>query len=145
MTEWEQYFQKLQHVLIFDENNPDVTEISENENCNKKIIQNDAGSSQNKPHDKHKTHSLDEYAERMEKLRAIPRHLNIDKRKTLDVHPETQKFFHEAINTETQNKNDCQNMCLCNQKYILDWMKKTSLVMYYGKNVTIAKNIMNYI
>ena len=60
MTEWEQHFQKLQHGLIFDKNNPDVTERSKDEKCNKKLIQNDAGSSQNKLHDRHKTHSLDE-------------------------------------------------------------------------------------
>ena len=99
ITEWEQHFQKLQHGLTFDENNPDVIENSEDENCNKKI-QDDAGSSQDKSHDRHKTHSLDEYAEKMERLRATPRHLNIDKRKTLDVQPEIQKFPHETYNTE---------------------------------------------
>ena len=82
MTEWEQHFQKLQQGLIFDENNPNATESSEDENCNKKLTQNDAGSSQNKSHDKYKTHSLDEYIENMvEKLRAVPKHLNIDKKK----------------------------------------------------------------
>ena len=81
ITEWEQYFDKLQHSLIFDENNPDVIDTSENENCNKKLIQNDIGPSQNKSHDKYKIHSLDEYAENiMEKLRAIPKHLNINKK-----------------------------------------------------------------
>ena len=48
MTKWEQHFNKLQHGLIFDENNPDVIESSENENCNKELSRNDAGSSQNK-------------------------------------------------------------------------------------------------
>ena len=77
--------------MIFDEDNPNVIESSENENCNKKLIQNDAGSSQDKLHDKYKTHSLDKCVENMmEKLRAIPRHLNIDKRKTLDVQPDYQ-------------------------------------------------------
>ena len=76
ITKWEQHFNKLQHGLIFDENNPDVTDTSENENCNKKLIQNDAGSLQNKSHDIYKIHSLDECVEKMmEKLRAIPRHL----------------------------------------------------------------------
>ena len=90
MTEWEQHFQKLQYGLTFDENNPDVTESSENENCNKIFIQDDAGLSQNKFYDKYKTHSLDECAENMVKgLRAVPKHLNIDKKKTLDVQPET--------------------------------------------------------
>ena len=67
MTEWEQHFSKLQHGLIFYEDNPDVTESSEDENCNKRIIQNDTGSSQNKSYDKYKTHSLDECAENMVK------------------------------------------------------------------------------
>ena len=68
--------------MIFDENNPDVIDISENENCNKMLIQNDAGPSQNKSHDKHKTHSLDECAENiMKERRAVPKHLNIEKKK----------------------------------------------------------------
>ena len=79
MTEWEQHFDKLQHGLIFGENNPDVTDTFENDNCNKKLIQNDIGPSQNKSYDRHKTHSLDEFAENiMKELRAVPRHLNID-------------------------------------------------------------------
>ena len=46
MAEWEQHFNKLQHGLIFDENNPDMIDTSENENCTKKLLQNDyAGSS----------------------------------------------------------------------------------------------------
>ena len=86
MAEWEWHFDKLQHGLTFDENNPDVSDTSENENCNKKLTQNDAGSSQNKSHDKYKTHSLDEYVEnKIKSLRAVPKHLYIDKRKTLDV------------------------------------------------------------
>ena len=81
MTEWEQHFQKLQHGLIFDENNPDMIENSENENCNKKLTQNDIGLSQNKSYDKYKTHSLDECVGNMvKKLLAIPKHLNIDKK-----------------------------------------------------------------
>ena len=72
--------------MIFDKNNPDVINISENENYNKKLIPNDTGSSQNKSHDKYKIHSLDECVEKMmEKLRAVPKYLNIDKKKTLDV------------------------------------------------------------
>ena len=93
ITKWEQHFNKLQHGLIFDENNPNVTESSKNENCNKKLTQNDTGSSQNKSHDKHKTHSLDECVENMvKKLRAVPRHLNIDKKNTLDVQPYKKSF-----------------------------------------------------
>ena len=82
ITEWEQHFDKLQYGLIFDENNTDVIDTSENENCNKKLIQKDVGSSQDKSHNKHKIHSLDECVENMvKKLRAIPKHLNIDKKK----------------------------------------------------------------
>ena len=82
IKKWEQHFDKLQHGLTFDENNPDVIDISENDNCNKKLIQNDTGPSQDKSHDKYKTHSLNKCAENMvKKLQAIPRHLNIDKKK----------------------------------------------------------------
>ena len=82
ITKWNQHFDKLQHGLILDKNNPDVIDISEDDNCNKKLIQNDAGPSQDKLYDRHKTHSLDECAENMVKeLRAIPKHLNINKKK----------------------------------------------------------------
>ena len=56
IIKWEQHFGKLQYGLTFDENNPDVIDISEDENFNKKLIQDDAGSSQNKSHNKHKKH-----------------------------------------------------------------------------------------
>ena len=79
MAKWEQHFNKFQHGLIFDENNPDVIENSENENCNTKLIQIDIGSSQNKLYNKHKKHSLDECAKNMvKKLRAIPKHASND-------------------------------------------------------------------
>ena len=79
--------------MIFDENNPDVTDISENENCNKKLMQNDTGSSQNKTHDKHKKHSLDEYVKSMvERLRAVPKHLNMDKKKRWTFNLTQKKF-----------------------------------------------------
>ena len=82
MAKWENHFNKLQYGLTFDENNPDVTGTSEDENCNKKLIQNDTGSSQDKLYDKHKTHSLDECTENItEKLQAAPKHLKIDKKK----------------------------------------------------------------
>ena len=41
-----------------------MTDISEDENCNKKLIQNDAGSSQDKSYDRYKKHSLDECAKK---------------------------------------------------------------------------------
>ena len=40
---------------------------SENENCNKKLLQNDAGLSQNKLYNKHKIHLLNECAKNMVK------------------------------------------------------------------------------
>ena len=111
IAEWEQHFQKLQHGLIFDENNPDVIESSENENCNKNLIQNDAGPSQRKSYDKHKTYSLNECAENMVgKLRAIPRHLNIDKKKTPDVQPDSQKFLYETFNTVKKKQDHKRNI-----------------------------------
>ena len=45
MAEWEKHFNKLQQGLTFDEKNPNMIENSENENCDKKLMQNDAGSS----------------------------------------------------------------------------------------------------
>ena len=118
IKKWEKHFDKLQHGLTFEKNNPDVIDTSEDENCDKKLIQNDIGPSQNKSHDKHKTHSLDECVENMvEKLRAIPRHLNIDKKKTLDVQFDTQKFPHEKFNrakkSKTEPQTKCQSFCLC--------------------------------
>ena len=79
--------------MIFDENNPDMIDTSENENCNKKLIQNDTGSSQNKSHDKRKIYSLDECVENiLEGLRTIPRHLNIDKKKRWTFNLTEKKF-----------------------------------------------------
>ena len=126
ITKLEQYFNNLQHGLIFDENNPDMIDNSESKNCNKNLLQNDAGSSQNKSYNKHKTHSLDECAKNMvKKLRAIPKHaINDIGKKTSDAQPKNEFFFHETHNTETQNKKNCQNMCLCNQKYIWDLDQK---------------------
>ena len=120
MSEWEQHFDKLQHGLIFDENNPDVTDTSEDENCNKKLIQNDADPSQDKSYDRPRTHSLDECVKNtVERLLAIPRHLNIDKRKTLDVQPEIQKFPHETLNM-AKPQTECQSFCLCSHENIWD-------------------------
>ena len=100
-----------------------MIENSEDENCNKNLIQNDVGPSQNKSDDKHKTHSLDECAENIMKgLRAIPKHLNINTKKTLDVQFETQFFFHETFNT-TKPQIKCQSLCLCSQKNIWDSKK----------------------
>ena len=93
MTEWKQHFYKLQHGLTLNENNPDVFDTPENDNCNKKLIQIDAGPSQTKLHDINKTHSLDECAKNMVgELRAAPRHLNTDKKKRRTFNPIHRNF-----------------------------------------------------
>ena len=145
MSKWEQHFNKLQHGLTFDKNNPGVTDTFEDKNCYKKLIQDDASPSQNKSYDKHKTHSLDECVKNtVEKLLAVPRHLNIDKKKTLDVQPETQKFPQGKFNTaEPQTK--CQSFCLCSHEDIWDSDEKMLFNWECGKNVSIAKDIMNYV
>ena len=103
-----------------------MTNTSEDENYNKKLMQNDTGSSQNKSHDKHKKNSLDECAENMvKKLRAIPKHLNIDKRKTLDVQFDSQKLPHETFNM-AEPQTECQSFYLCSQQNIWDSEKKMS-------------------
>ena len=97
--------------MAFDENNPDVTESSEDENCNKKLIKDDAGSSQNKSYNKHKAHSLNECFKNMvKKLRTIPGHLNNDKskKKTLNAQPDAGKIPHEIHNTETESKKNAR-------------------------------------
>ena len=126
MAEWENHFNKLQYGLTFDENSPDVIDTFENENCNKKLIQYDAASSQNKSYDKHRTHSLDECVKNtVERLLAVLKHLNIDIKKTLDVQPDSQKFFYKTFNkAEPQTK--CQNLCLCSYENIWDSEKKMS-------------------
>ena len=77
----------------------------------------------------------------VEKLRAVPKHLNIDKRKTLDVRPETQKFPHETFNTnnKTAQKNECQNLCLCNKKNIWDSKEKNITYLRMWKNCDHCK------
>ena len=110
-----------------------MIDISENENCNKKFIQNDAGSSQDKSYNRYKKHSLYECVKNMiKKLREIPKHAinDIGWEKTLEAQPRNEFFFHETFNTKTQNKIDCQNMCLCNQKNILDLDEKN--IIDYG-------------
>ena len=97
-----------------------MIDTSENKNCNKKLTQDDAGSSQNKSYNKHKT-----CAENMVKgLRAIPKHPNINKRKTLDVQSDSQKSPHETINKAKTGKTKCQSLCLCSYEDIWDSEKK---------------------
>ena len=110
ITKWEWHFQKLQHGLILDENNSDLIETTKNENCNKKLRQNDAGSSHDKSYDKHKVHSLDECAKNIiKKLREIPGHIYNDKsgKKTLNdrKHIDAGKSFYETNNTKKKTRN----------------------------------------
>ena len=103
MAKWENHFNKIQHGLTFDENNPDMIESSEDENCNKKLIQNDVGPSQDKSYNRHETHSMDECAQNMVKnLQAIPRHANNNngKKKALDAQPGDKGIHRETINTK---------------------------------------------
>ena len=64
----------------------------------------------------------------MKKLRAIPKHPNIDKRKTLDVQFDSKKSPHEIINKAEMGKKEpqveYQNFCLCNYENIWDSEKK---------------------
>ena len=95
----------------------------EDENCNKKSIQDDAGLSQNK------IHSLKKHTENMvKKLRAIPKHLNIDKKKMLDIKPDSQKSPHEITNktetAKTKPQVECQSFCLCTHENVWDSEKK---------------------
>ena len=112
MTEWEWHFQKLQHGLTLDENNPNCTESSEENNHIKKLPKNDAGSSQNKSYDRQNTKNM------TKRLQAIPKYIIHDKVKTLDAQGKT--FSHKTINTKAQSNKKCQSLCFCSQKYIWD-------------------------
>ena len=83
------------------------------------------------------------------KMRAIPRHLNIDKKKTLDVQPDPQNFFYETINKakkgKTKLQTKCQNFYLCSYENVWDSEKENITKLGVLKNMTIANDIMNYI
>ena len=138
MAKLEWHFDKLQHGLTFDGNNPDVTDISENENCNKKLTQDDAGSSQNK------TQSLKKHAENtVKRLRAIPKHFNIDKKEMLDIQPDSQKSPHEMINktetVKTKPQVECQSFCLCTHENVWDSEKKNVIELAVWKKCDHCK------
>ena len=146
MIKWEQHFNKLQQGLIFDEKNPNVTDISENENCNKKLIKNDAGPSQNKSHDRHKKHLLDKCVENMVKgLRAVPKHLNIDKKKRWTFNLKYKNFPTKHLIQKRKAKKIAKIFVCATKNLFGIRIKKTSSIMDHGQNVTIAKDIMNYI
>ena len=145
MAEWENHFNRLQYGLTFDENNPDVIDTSENENCNKRLIQYDTGSSQDKSYDKHKTHSLDECAENtVEKLQAVPKHLKIDKKKRWTFNQSHKNFPTRHIIWQNHRQN-AKTFVFAAMKTFGIQKKKMSLNWQCGKNVIIAKNIMNYV
>ena len=133
IIKWEQHFDKLQYGLIFDKNNPNVIDISENENCNKKLTQNDVGPSQNKSHDRYKKHSLDECAENMvKKLRAVPKHLNIDKKKCWTFNLIQKNLpMKQLIRQKKSKQNHKQNakvfVCITNKTFGIQ-KKKMSLI-----------------
>ena len=110
MAEYEQYFDKLQHGLIFDDDNANVIENSENENCNKKLLQNNAGPSQNKSYDRYNTHSPNECAKNtIKRLRAIPKRMTNDKRKkrlTLKNNPILKNLFTKHIIRKTKQNRE---------------------------------------
>ena len=115
-----------------------MTENSEDENCDKKLMQNDAGPSQNKSHDKHKTHSLDECAKNTAKrLRGIPKHANINTGKkkcwTLNLEMKILLTRHQIQKNKIKQENECQSLCLCNQKYIWDSDEKNITDVKSGK------------
>ena len=121
-----------------------MSDTSEDENCNKKLIQDDAGSSQDKSYNRHKTYSLDECAKNMVKrLRAIPEHLNIDKGKMLDIQPDSQFFFHEIINraepVKTEPQVECQSFCLCSHENFWDSEKENVIELAMWKKCDHCK------
>ena len=54
----------------------------------------------------------------------------LEKKKRWTPNPGMKKKIHEIFNTETQNKKDCQNMCLCSQEYI--WGLDEENIIDYG-------------
>ena len=106
--------------MTFDENNPDVTDISD-ENCNKELIQNDAGSSQDKSYNKHKKHSLDECIKNMmKKLRAIPKHaINDVEKKNWTPNPKMIFFFTKHLIKEHKTKTIAKT-CACATKNVFE-------------------------
>ena len=128
MAEWENQFNKLQHGLTFDENNPDVTDTFVDENCKKKLIQNDTGSSQNKSHDKYKKHSLDEYVENMvKKVRAIPKHFNIDKKERWTFNLIHKNFPTKHLIWQSHKQNVKTFVCAVNKTFGIQKKKMSSI------------------
>ena len=77
IRQWEKHFDKLQYGQSLDEDNPNVTKNSKNENCSKKIQQNNIGSSHDKSYNKYKTQLLDKCGnDTIKKMRDIPKCIN---------------------------------------------------------------------
>ena len=96
-------FQKFKQRQSLGEYNQSVTEISENENCNKKI-KNDIGSSQNKSHDKQKIQLLDKIIKTI-KIQFILKRGNtqniVKKTQKIQKYYNNEKFPNETFNTKT--------------------------------------------
>ena len=64
----------------------------------------------------------------VKRLQAIPKHLNIDKRKMLDIQPDPKKSPHETINktetVKTEPQVECHSYCLCTYEDTWDSEKK---------------------
>ena len=82
----------------------------------------------------------------VKKLRAIVRHaINNIGDKTLDAQPKNEKLPTKHLIQKHKIKIIAKT-CACATKNIFKIrMKKTSSIGDHGKNVTIAKNIMNYV
>ena len=66
-------------------------------------------------------------------------------KKTLDAQPKNEKFPHETLIQKHKIKKIAKT-CACATKNIFGIrIKKPSSIGEHGKNVTIAKNIMNYV
>ena len=66
-------------------------------------------------------------------------------KKRWTLNPGMNFFFTKHLIQKHKTKTIAKT-CACATKNIFGiWMKKTSLIMGHGENVTIAKNIMNYI
>ena len=69
----------------------------------------------------------------VKRLWAVPKHLSIDKRKTLDVQPDIQIFFTRHLIQKRKTKKNAKT-CACAAKNLFGiQIKKTSLIMGHKK------------
>ena len=130
MVEWDRHFNKLNTVLFLMKITRMWLKIRKMKIATKKLLQNDAGLSQNKLYNKHKRHLLDECAKNMvKKLQTIPRHANNNK-KNWTLKPKTRFFFTKYWTQKTkQNKKTNAKACAFATKKIYKIQtKKISLI-----------------